>query len=469
MKKNENLIELKVESIGFEGISIAKKDGKVYFVKGGLPDDVVIANANKKLKGYIEASIKEIITPSPHRIEPICNYYGACGGCSWQCLDYEQQLYWKRQHTIDAHNRLGKVNANCYHYTISAKQKWEYRNKMDFSFSAARWLTKNEIEKDETHNKNFALGLHIPGKFDKVLDIKECKIQEPTWNNILDTIRKKAIELDIQPIKLSKTGGGFLKGFTLRKSVLMNETMCILITSDLVSDREKIFIDWYKNESQKMFSDLVSVVWATNNKNGVNVGEIQFIKGKEYLTEQVLGINYQISPFSFFQTNSYQLDTFIGLIIDAAGINENDLVWDLYCGTGSITLPVAKRCKKVYGIELNPQAIEDAQKNAKLNDITNVELYSSDLNSPKIPDLLNTLPIPDVLILDPPRSGLHPNLIKHILKINPKKIVYVSCNPTTQARDLTELTKHYDLLNVYPIDMFPHTYHIENIAELELK
>ncbi|MCL2040003.1 MAG: 23S rRNA (uracil(1939)-C(5))-methyltransferase RlmD [Bacteroidetes bacterium] len=469
MKKNENIIELKVESIGFEGISIAKHDGKVYFVKGGLPGDVVVANANKKLKGYIEATIKEIIAPSPHRIEPICNYYGACGGCSWQCLDYEQQLYWKRQHTIDAHNRLGKVSANCYHNTIAAKQKWEYRNKMDFSFSASRWLTKNEIEKDEIHNKNFALGLHIPGKFDKVLDVKDCKIQDADWNNILDAIREKAIKLDVQPIKLSKAGGGFLKGFTLRKSVLMNENMCILITSDVVSDSEKIFINWYKKELQKMFPNLLSVVWAINNKNGVNIGEIQFIEGKKYLTERVLGIDYQISPFSFFQTNSYQLDTFIGLIIDIASINNSDLIWDLYCGTGSITLPVAKKCKKVFGIELNPQAIEDAKNNANINAISNVEFYSSDLHSPKIPDLLNTLPCPDVLILDPPRSGLHPNLIKHILQILPPKIVYVSCNPATQARDLSELTKHYNLLNVHLIDMFPHTYHIENVAELVLK
>ena len=469
MSKTENIIELEVESIGFEGISIAKKNGKVYFVKGGLPGDVVVANANKKLKGYIEASIQKIITPSQHRIEPVCNYYGACGGCSWQCLNYEQQLFWKEKHIIDAHNRLGNVNANCYHKIIPAKQKFHYRNKMDFSFSAARWLTKKEIEKDEAHNKHFALGLHIPGKFDKVLDIKDCKIQDIEWNNILNIIRDKAIKLGVQPIRLNKTGGGFLKGFTLRKSVLTNETMCILITSNLNNDDEKVFINWYKNDLQKMFPKLVSVVWAVNNKNGVNVGETQFINGKEYLTEQVLGINYQISSFSFFQTNSYQLDSFIGLIIDAANIKNTDTIWDLYCGTGSITLSVAKKCKKIFGIELNSQAIEDAKKNAKFNNIDNVEFYSSDLHSPKIPDLLNTLTHPDVLILDPPRSGLHNNLIKHILEIRPKKIIYVSCNPATQARDLSVLTDSYNLLNVYPIDMFPHSYHIENVAELEWK
>lgn len=225
--KIEKLIELEVISIGFEGISIAKKDDKVYFVKGGLPGDIVIANANKKLKGYIEADIKEILVPSPHRINPICNYYGACGGCSWQCLTYQQQLHWKKQHTIDAHNRLGKVNAENYHNTIPAKQQWQYRNKMDFSFSASRWLTKNEIESDEAHNRHFALGLHIPGKFDKVLDIQNCKIQDIEWNNIINNIRKKALKLEIEPIKLNKKGGGFLKGFTLRKSILMNETMSI--------------------------------------------------------------------------------------------------------------------------------------------------------------------------------------------------------------------------------------------------
>jgi len=340
---------------------------------------------------------------------------------------------------------------------------------MDFSFSASRWLTKNEINSNETHNRNFALGLHIPGKFDKVLDIHNCKIQDLKWNNIINTIRLKAIELDVRPIKLNKTGDGFLKGFTLRKSILTNETMCILITSDITYDNEKIFIEWYKNKLQKLFPNLVSIVWALNNKNGVNVGEIQFIEGKENLTERILGIDYQISPFSFFQTNSYQLDTFIGLIIDVADIKYTDLIWDLYCGTGSITLPVAKKCNKVYGIELNPQAIKDAKKNAKLNNIENIDFYTSDLHSTKIPDLLNKLPVPDVLILDPPRSGLHNNLIKHILKVKPNKIVYVSCNPATQSRDLIDLTNNYDLINVYPIDMFPHSYHIECVAELKIK
>jgi 23S rRNA (uracil1939-C5)-methyltransferase len=466
--KTDEVIELEVESIGFEGISIAKKYGKVYFVKGGLPDDVVIVNVGKKLKGYIAASIKEIITPSPYRIAPYCDYYGACGGCSWQCLTYEQQLYWKKQHIIDAHNRLGKVNANRYHNTISARQTLQYRNKMDFSFSSLRWLTTNEIATGDVHNRNFALGLHIPGKFNQVLDIRDCKIQDPEWNNILNTIREKALILNIAPIKLNKNGGGFLKGLTLRKSMLKNETMCILITTNTTDDKEKTFIDWYKNELQTLFPNLASVVWATNDKNSVNVGNIRFIIGKKYLTERILGIDYQISPFSFFQTNSYQLDTFIKLIIDVADIKQNNIVWDLYCGTGSITLPVAKKCSKVYGIELNSQSIEDAKKNAKFNSIDNVEFYVSDLHSPKIPDLLNALPNPNILILDPPRSGLHPNLIKHILQVKPLKIVYVSCNPATQARDLTELTTCYNLLDVYPVDMFPHTYHIENVAKLKL-
>ena len=245
--------------------------------------------------------------------------------------------------------------------------------------------------------------------------------------------------------------------------------MSILITNTPKEDKDIIFLDWYKDELKKQIPQIVSIVHAVNTHNNVNVGEISFINGKKFITENILGIDYQISPFSFFQTNSYQLNNFIKLIIDSANVNKNDIVWDLYCGTGTISLPISKHCKEVYGIELVESAINDAKKNSQLNNLNNTFFYTADLHNKQIPELLNKLKKPDVIILDPPRSGIHPRLLEHLLEISPKRIIYVSCNPTTQARDLTILKEKYNILEVSPVDMFPHTYHIETITKLEKK
>jgi 23S rRNA (uracil1939-C5)-methyltransferase len=467
-EKTEKYIELEITSIGFEGISIARKEEQVYFVKNGLPGDKVVAKINKYFKNYTQASISEIISPSKNRVEPICKYFGSCGGCSWQCLKYEEQLVWKKKHIIDAHLRLGKVVAENYHDTLPAKQTLHYRNKMDFSFSSARWLTTEDINSGKDFNTRFALGLHIPGRFDKVLDIEECNIQKAEWNSILEVIRKKTIELKIPAYNTFK-GIGCLKGLCIRHSILNDESLIILITNHISSENEKEFINWYRYEFPKLFPSIVSVTHAINPTNSVNNGNIQFIEGKKFLSESILGINYQISPFSFFQTNSYQLDDFIQLILNCAKIEKEQIIWDLYCGTGSITLPASKLCKYIYGIEIVESAVNDAIINTNNNGITNATFLTADLHKKEIPELLNSLPHPHTIIIDPPRNGLHPNIIQHILQINPMRLIYVSCNPTTQARDLAEFNKNYLLKDVYPVDMFPHTYHIENVAVLELK
>lgn len=466
--KKEEFIELTVESIGFEGISIAKKEGKTYFVRNGLPGDVVIVQLLKKHRRYTETRIKEFIKLSELRTEPFCKYFGICGGCSWQNLKYEEQLKWKKLHVIDAYQRLGKIEGNFYNNTLSANQQKNYRNKMDFSFSSSRWLTLDEINSNEILDKNFALGLHVLGCYDKTLDIDFCGLQNPVWNDILNIVRSKAKELNISAYN-TNTYNGFLKGLCLRYSLKDNETMSILITNTPKEDKDIIFLDWYKDELKKQIPQIVSIVHAVNTHNNVNVGEISFINGKKFITENILGIDYQISPFSFFQTNSYQLNNFIKLIIDSANVNKNDIVWDLYCGTGTISLPISKHCKEVYGIELVESAINDAKKNSQLNNLNNTFFYTADLHNKQIPELLNKLKKPDVIILDPPRSGIHPRLLEHLLEISSKRIIYVSCNPTTQARDLTILKEKYNILEVSPVDMFPHTYHIETITKLEKK
>ena len=407
MKKyKEELIELEVESIGFEGISIARKNGQVYFVRGGLPGDIVLAQLKKKHKTYTEASIRTIIKPSNDRIEPFCKYFGACGGCSWQCLSYHKQLEWKKIQLVDAYKRIGKVDANIITDVVPASKILHYRNKMDFSFSASRWLTTNEIETNQEINKNFALGLHIPGRYDKVLDIECCKIQNPEWNEILDSIRTTAIEYKTTAFNTYKHTG-FLKGLCLRYSASNDETMCILITTLPETEGDHKFLDWYKNNIILKFPKVTSVIHAINTKNSVNNGDINFIIGKNNLVENILGIEYQISPFSFFQTNSYQLDNFIDKIIQSAKLTTELTVWDLYCGTGSITLPASKLCKDIYGVELVESSIIDARVNAKNNNINNAFFYAADLHKTKIPDLLLKLPSPDVVIVDQPHKKKH--------------------------------------------------------------
>lgn len=470
MRERREPIELDIESIGFEGVSVARIDGKAVLLKGGgLPGEKVKAVIAKNKKKMLEGYITEVISKAPERVEPKCFYFGTCGGCSWQNMDYSVQLQWKTQHVIDALSRIGKVEPKVIHQTLPSKQQFEYRNKMDFSFGAFRWLTPNEINSDVEVDKNFALGLHYPGKFDKIIDISECHIQPAIGNEIMNAVREKARELNVNLYDYNKHIG-FLKNLLLRFSVYENAIMAILISSPAELENEIEFADWFAFELPKLF-DRIKVTYHAENevKSSVAFGEIKRSNNYALLQESILGIVFNISPFSFFQTNSIQLDSFIGKIIEYAKLENGDIVWDLYCGCGSITLPASKYVDKIIGIELNPSAVSDAIKNAEANGISNAEFYQADLHNKNIPELLETLPKPDIIIVDPPRIGMNENLINHIIRLAPKRIVYVSCNPATQARDLSMLSEHYQINEVQPIDMFPHTYHIETVAELVRK
>ncbi len=350
---------------------------------------------------------------------------------------------------------------------MPAEQQFAYRNKMEFSFGTSRWITQEEIESGaDISNKSFALGLHIPGRFDKVLDIDNCSIQAPEGNIILNVIREKAVGLGLSAYNL-KTHEGFLRSLIIRKSVCPEELMVILISCSPKNDNENEFIDWFQTEFPKNNDFLSHIVWAENNSySPVPDGKITFIKGSGYLTEKVLNVDFKISPFSFFQTNSYQLNNFIGEIVKTISAGKTSVVWDLYCGTGSISLPVARAAGKVYGIEIINSSIEDARENAKMNRIENAGFFCFDLHSPKVYEMLSQLPRPDIIVIDPPRSGVHKNLLEQLNRIEVPKLVYVSCNPATQARDCQVLDEKYKIESVQPVDMFPHTYHIENIALL---
>jgi 23S rRNA (uracil1939-C5)-methyltransferase len=341
---------------------------------------------------------------------------------------------------------------------------------MEFSFGGSRWVTDEEIANNtEIAHKDFGLGLHIPGRFDKILDVNRCHLQVDSANEILTLCRNKALELGV-PAYNQKTHEGFLRNLMIRSTLANSEILALLITNTPKNEAEENYLKWFSNDLISLAPQITNLGTAINDtKSPVTIKNIKFYHGKDYISEKILGVEYQISPTSFFQTNSFHLDGFIGEIIDYAGDISEKVVWDLYCGTGSITLPTAKRCKEIYGIELVESSITDAKANAERNQISNAEFFCADLHLKETPELLEKLPSPDVIIIDPPRAGMHKNLIPHILQANAKTIVYVSCNPATQARDCELLSEKYEVRKVQPVDMFPHTYHVESIALLERK
>jgi 23S rRNA (uracil1939-C5)-methyltransferase len=469
-KKDKPVLELEIESIAFEGLAVARKDNLVYFVKHAVPGDIVKVRALRKRKGYVQTQLLEVIKKSDLRIEPKCRYYGVCGGCSWQNLSYEEQLSWKKRHVKDAFERIGKVEYGNLYDVLPSPKVFNYRNKMEFSFGASRWLEDKEIAEDgEIINKDFAFGLHIPGRYDKILDIEECHIQPEEGNEILNVFRSKALSLGLTAYR-QKEHTGFLRNLVMRTSESYHKMMLILITQSPSSDNEKHYIEWFLNEVPVLFPFVSSLIHAVNDTfSPVAAGEIKEVVGDGYLKEQILDVEFKISPFSFFQTNSRQLNQFIGKIIDTASLSSDSTVWDLYCGTGSITLPVAKRVKKVLGFEMVESSIADAKANAEFNAISNAGFHTLDLHSKDISEMLDSYEKPDMIFIDPPRAGMHKNLINLLLSLDVPEIVYVSCNPSTQARDCAVLAEKYDIKSLQPVDMFPHTYHIENIALLKLK
>ncbi len=468
-KKVNERIELAIESVAFEGKSVARHDNLVYFVKNAVPGDVVIAEVTKKKKSWREAFMVEIVTPSEDRVQPDCPYSDYCGGCSMQNLDYQRQLYWKKRHIADAFERVGKVPVGRIGDVHSSQTTFRYRNKMEFSFGASRWWTSEEIvDGEDIANKRFALGLHIPERFDKVLDIDSCLIQSEAADNVLKAVRAAVPDFGCTAYN-TRTYRGFLRNLVIRYTGL-KELMVILVTSAPETEEDRALLNWYENELDTAALGINSLVHAVcDKKSDLAIGEIDFIKGADFIYDSILGIKYKISPFSFFQTNSGQLSSFIAKIVELASIGKDDVVWDLYCGTGSITLPAAKHAGKILGFEIVASSVSDAKENARINNIDNAEFVCIDLHDRKIGEMMDAYPRPDIVIIDPPRAGMHPAMIDLLNSLKSPRIVYVSCNPMTQARDCSLLAENYEVLEIDPFDMFPHTYHIESIALLRLK
>ncbi len=477
MKKGD-VVELRIESYAFEGKGIARinkselnhvsnADNKKYviFVPHAYPGDVIRAKILKLKKTYGEAKIEEIIKPAEGRIVPECRYFGTCGGCKQQNLEYNLQLKYKEAQVVEVFNRLGGFKNYSTEPILPSEKIFYYRNKMEFSFSAKRWLTPSEIQSGEKIDAGFALGLHIPRMYDKVLDIEECFLQSSESNKILNATRNF-----FKPRKTSvystKTHTGYLRNLVIRTSAHTHDLMVNLVTSE---ENDNLMREY----SEMLRKEIPAITTIINNinlkKSQVAVGDYEKIYfGSGFIYDKIGKYKYRISANSFFQTNTFQAEKLYSVAMEFAGFSGDEIVYDLYAGAGTITIFVSEMVAKVYGFESVESAVKDAKVNCELNDVNNTEFITADLNKsffPKVKEL--GLEYPDIIIADPPRSGMNPKTVKDILKLQPRKIVYISCNPTTQARDIKLLAEGgYKLIKIRPVDMFPHTYHIENVALL---
>jgi len=468
-----DIVELTIDSLGFNGISIARLnggEGPVVQLRGGLPGERVWAMIRRCKRSYLEAELVQVLEPSLHRRTPPCPYAGECGGCSWQHLAYNEQLRWKEQHVRDAFERIGHLKVDDYRPILPSPVEFGYRAKMEFACSSRRWIPDklwNSLEPVAIERKHPAIGLHVRNRYDAVLDIERCLLQDEHANTLLQMVREIAFAHHIS-CDDHHTQSGFLRNVIIRRSGF-GETMLVLITRTPSSEHERSFLVRCVERCQQA-GDVQSIVWGINDtRSPVPPGPFTVIYGKDFIREYVAGLEYRISAQSFFQANVPNLERFIGAVLDAANAHAGDVVWDLYAGAGTLTLPLARQCAAVYGVESNAQATVDACSNAERNGISNAQFITADLHDRSGLSVLNELPNPDIVVLDPPRAGMHPRLVEYVRSRNPSRIVYVSCNPTTQARDLALFGDRYRIAFVQPIDMFPQTYHVENIAVLTLR
>lgn len=455
--------EVTITDIGAEGKAIAKVNDVVVFVPFAIPGDVVDLQVTKKRKRFQEARITKTHHLSEDRIDPVCEHYGICGGCKWQSLPYEKQLYYKQKQVVDQLTRLGKIELPEITPILGSATTEFYRNKLEFTFSNKKWLTFEEMDNGAKEENMDGVGFHIPGLFDKVVDINKCWLQKDPSNAIRNEVRAYANKVGISYFDLRKQTG-FLRNMIVRTSST-GELMVIL---SFFHEQ----LEWQEGlltHLSKTFPEITSLMYVINPKANDTIGDldIKCYKGTPYIYEEMEGLKFKIGPKSFYQTNSEQAYELYKVARDFAGLQASDVVYDLYTGTGTIANFIAKQCNKVVGIEYVPDAIKDAQINSENNAINNTAFFAGDMKDILTDDFVEALGRPTVIITDPPRAGMHEDVIKVILNAAPDKIVYVSCNPATQARDLQLMDEKYSVTRIQPVDMFPHTHHIENVVLLE--
>ena len=465
-RKPYPLIEgLKITDVAAEGNALGRHDDMVVFVPYGAPGDVVDVQITKKRKSYAEGRIVRLAEPSELRVVPKCDHFGVCGGCRWQHLPYEVQLACKRQQVVDALERIAKVELPEISPIKGSENIWEYRNKLEYTFSNRRWLTKEQLESNEPINDRDGAGFHISGAFDKVLDIDRCWLQDNFSNRLRLFIKDYGISHGFTFYDL-RAQQGLLRTLMVRIAST-GEIMAVMCFGEDDPDRIKKLLDAVR----ATFPEITSLLYVVNLKanDTITDQEILVHSGRPYIEEEMEGLRFRIGPKSFYQTNSRQAYELYKVARDFAGLTGHELVYDLYTGTGTIANFVSRDAASVIGIEYVPEAIEDAKINSEINGITNTAFFAGDMKDVLSDDFIRAHGRPDVMIVDPPRAGMHDNVIKVILNAEPRRIVYVSCNPATQARDIALLDSKYKVTAVQPVDMFPHTHHVENVVRLERK
>lgn len=467
MRKNrrrKTFENVTVVDAGAKGKSVGKApDGRVIFLSNAVPGDVVDVMTTKKRKAYFEGVATKFHTLSDKRTEPVCQHFGTCGGCKWQHMGYEHQLYFKQKEVENNLKRIGNLELPTTQPILGSKKQYFYRNKMEFSFSDSRWLTQKEIDSDKDIEDRNALGFHIPGMWDKILDIKKCHLQEDPSNAIRLETKQFANKNGLRFFNPRKQEG-LLRTLMIRTSSTGEIMVLIQFFEEHKEQRELLL-----NHLKDTFPEITSLLYVVNSKANDTIYDQEIIcfAGRDHIFEEMEGLQFKINAKSFYQTNSAQAYELYKVTRDFAGLTGNELVYDLYTGTGTIAQFVAKDAKKVVGVESVPEAIADAKANAVHNQISNVEFFVGDMKNVFNDDFIAAQGQPDVIITDPPRDGMHNQVVEQLLQVAPPKIVYVSCNSATQARDLALMKEQYQVVKVQPVDMFPQTHHVENVVLLE--
>ena len=462
--KRQTFENVPVIDAGAKGKTVAKApDGRIIFLSNAIPGDVVDVMTTKKRKAYFEGIATHFHTLSDKRTEPVCQHFGVCGGCKWQHMGYEHQLFFKQKEVENNLRRIGHLELPEVNPILGSKKQYFYRNKMEFSFSNSRWLTQKEIESNTDFEDRNALGFHIPGMWDKILDIKKCHLQEDPSNAIRLEVKKFATANQLAFFDPRKQEG-LLRTLMIRTASTGEIMVLIQFFEDNKEQRELLL-----NHLKQVFPEITSLLYVINPKQNDTIydQEVVCFSGRDHIFEEMEGLQFKINAKSFYQTNSEQAFELYKVTRDFAGLTGNELVYDLYTGTGTIAQFISKKAQKVVGVESVPEAILDAKANAMHNNISNVEFFVGDMKNVFNTDFIDQHGQPDVIITDPPRDGMHKQVVEQLLQVAPPKIVYVSCNSATQARDLALMKDVYKVTKVQPVDMFPQTHHVENVVLLE--
>lgn len=459
------LEDVRITGVAAEGNALARVNDMVVFIPYGAPGDVADVRLTRKRSSYAEGRIERMVTPSPDRVAPRCEHFGTCGGCRWQHLPYGLQLKFKQEQVEAALTRIAKVELPPISPIKGSERIWEYRNKMEYTFSNRRWLTYEQLNSPEVFDNRDGAGFHIPGAFDKVLDISRCHLQDSLGDELRLFIKEYGRSHGMSFYDL-KAQTGLLRTLMIRIAST-GETMAVMSFGEDDPDAVRELLDAVRAR----FPRLTSLMYVINTKcnDTISDQEVLLHSGREYIEEEMEGLRFRIGPKSFYQTNSRQAYELYKVAREFAGLTGDELVYDLYTGTGTIANFVSRQARRVIGIEYVPEAIGDAKVNSAANGITNTEFYAGDMKDVLTADFIAAHGTPDVMIVDPPRAGMHQDVVDVILAARPRRIVYVSCNPATQARDLALLDTEYRVTAVQPVDMFPHTHHVENVVQLEIR